>query len=169
MKRIILLTLACLFTEGVFAQKYAFLNTETIFRAIPEYNTTLEELEKFAQAYRDQIDAQYDKIAEMYDRYQFQKNNLSESARKQVEDNIIGLEQELEQTQEKYFGPRGEVMTKRIETIKPIQDRVFTAIDNIAQQNGYDMVIDIANNSSIIYYNQSLDISNEVLKSLGIR
>ncbi|MCD7964137.1 MAG: OmpH family outer membrane protein [Rikenellaceae bacterium] len=169
MKKIFLLAAALFITTGVFAQKYAFINTELIFKAIPQYNSAIEELDKLTQTYRDQIDAQYDKISEMYDRYQFQKSNLSETARQRVEDNIITLEQELEVAQEEYFGMEGRVMKRRIELLRPIQERVFTAIDNIAKSGDYDMIIDIANSASIVYYNQTLDITQDILKSLGIQ
>lgn len=169
MKKIMLLFAALIITVAVSAQKNAFVNTETIFTSIPEYSKALEDIDALAKKYQAEIDAEYDKIGEMFDRYQAQKSNLSEAGRKQVEDSIIALESDLEKKQEGYFGSDGEIMKKRMEKIKPIQDKVFAAIDSIASSKGYDMITDVSNNPSVVYYNKNLDISNDVLKSLGIK
>lgn len=168
MKKLFMLLAAVVLTVGAYAQKTAFVNTELIFRSIPEYTKAMEDLDALAVTFQSQIDAEYDRIAEMYDRYQFQKANLSESARKEVEENIISREKQMEEKQAGYFGNDGELMKKRLELLKPIQDRVFGAIDNLSKSRNYDVVIDIANNASLVYYNQSLDISTEILRALGI-
>ena len=170
MKRTCLLAALLLLVAGVtYAQKYAFVNTETVFKAIPEYNRVIEQLDEQARQQQQEIDADYAQIAEMYDRYQDQEDNLSESGRKQVEDNIIRLEKAAGEKQKRYFGPEGELMKKRLELLKPIQDRVFGRLDALAQSRGYDMVVDISNNPSVVYYNKSLDLSRELMQALGIR
>lgn len=169
MKRLLFLLAAILIsTVGVYAQKYAFVNTETIFKSIPEYTKTIQEIDQMAVDYQSKVDAEYTKIAEMYDRYQYQKSNLSEAVKKQVEDNILKLEKAAGEMQKKYFDQGGELMKKRLELLKPIQDKVFKVVDTISTENGYDMIIDISNNPSIVSYNKTLDLSKEVLKKLGI-
>lgn len=168
MKKILLLAAAMLVTLGAFAQKNAFVNTEQIFKAMPEYNKALEDLDALAKQEQAKVDADFAKIAEMYERYQYQKQSLSETSRKQVEDNIIRLEQEATESQRAVFGQEGTLMAKRVELLKPIQDKVFQAIDTISQRKGYDLVIDISNNPSIVYYNKANDFSTEVLSALGI-
>ena len=168
MKKILLLLAAVAISAGVYAQKTGFVNTETIFKSIPEYNSVLEQVEALAKARQDAIAADFDKIAEMYDRYQLQKASLSEASRKQVEDNIIKLEEQALEQQQQAFGNDGEVMKKRVELIKPIQDRVFEAIDKILAARKLELVIDISNNPSIVSYDKNLDLTQEVLKSLGV-
>ncbi|MCD8186522.1 MAG: OmpH family outer membrane protein [Rikenellaceae bacterium] len=166
MKKIVFLTAAILLTAGVFAQKTAFINTETIFRSIPEYTAALTQIDQLAQEEQARVDADFARIAEMYERYQYQRSGLSETARRQVEDNIIKLEDEATQKQAAFFGPEGTLMQRRIELLKPIQDRVFQTIDRIAQEQGYDMITDISNNPSIVYYNRELDITQVIVSAL---
>ena len=168
MKKIFLLLAAVAISAGVYAQKTGFVNTESIFKAMPDYNNALEQIDAFAKSQQTEVDTEFDKVAEMYDRYQMQKINLSDGSRKEVEDNIMKLEEAALAKQQSIFGNEGTVMKKRMELIKPIQDRVFTAIDRILSARGLDVIIDIANNPSIVSYNKSLDLTDEVLKSLGV-
>ena len=168
MKKIIVLIAAMLLSVGAYAQKTAFINTETIFRAVPEYATALSEIDHFAQHEQTKVDAEFAKIAEMYERYQYQKQSLSENARKQVEDNIIRLEKEATENQSAVFGTDGTLMRMRIEKLKPIQDRVFAVVDLVGKLHKCDAIIDISNNPSIVYYNKDNDLTQEVIDSLGI-
>jgi outer membrane protein len=168
MKKMILTAAALLMGFGALAQRNAFVNTEQIFRAIPAYNQAIEQIDQYARQEQEQIDALFAQIAEMYERYQYQKTNLSESVRQQVESNIITLEQAATERQRNAFGQDGTVMTRRIELLKPIQDQVFAAIDSLAQARGCDQVLDISNNPSIVYYNKTGDLTEEVIRSLGI-
>ena len=168
MKKIILLAAAMLMAAGVYGQKSGFINTEQIFRAIPEYGLALGTLDELARQEQVRVDADFARVAEMYERYQHQRQSLSENARKQVEDNIIRLEKEAQEKQAAFFGSEGTLMQKRIELLKPIQDRVFGVVDLVAKLQQCDVVIDISNNPSIVYYNPENDLTAEVLKSLGI-
>ncbi|MDR2936668.1 MAG: OmpH family outer membrane protein [Rikenellaceae bacterium] len=168
MKKILLTLFAVALCSGAHAQKYAFVNTESIFKAMPEYTSTLEKIDKLARDYQAQVDAEYNAIAEMYERYQYQKSNLSETARKQIEEQIINREKTAGENQRKVFGQDGELMKKRMEMLKPVQDKVFAAIDQLAKAGGYDMVVDIASNTTLVYYNPALDLSTQVLGRLGI-
>lgn len=169
MKKILLLAVALVLSAGVYAQKNGFVNTELIFKSMPEYNKAIEEIDQYAQQEQAKIEAEYARIAEMYERYQYQKQSLSETSRKQVEDNIIRLEKEAGEKQRSIFGTEGTLLTKRLEMLKPIQDKVFNMIDALAQQQGYDLILDISNNPSIVYYDKKKDLSEQVMNSLGIR
>jgi outer membrane protein len=168
MKKIVLLAAAMMLTVGVFAQKNGFINTEKIFRAIPEYGAVLQEIDALAQQEQQNIDAEFLRIAEMYERYQYQRGNLSETSRKQVEESIIQLEKETTEKQATIFGPDGTLMKQRVEKLKPIQDRVFAVVDLVARQHGCELVLDIANNPAVVYYNPANDLTDEVVASLGI-
>ena len=168
MKKIVLILATTLLSVGAYAQKTAFINTETIFRAIPEYATALSDIDNFARQQQAAVDADFAKIAEMYERYQQQRPALSENARKQVEDNIIRLEKEAAEKQAAVFGTDGTVMRMRLEKLKPIQDRVFAVVDLVGKLHRCDAVIDISNNPSIVYYNKENDLTQEVVDSLGI-
>jgi len=166
MKKMLITAAALLIGTAAFAQKNAFVNTEQIFRAIPAYNEAIERIDRLATSEQEAIDAEFAVVAEMYERYQYQKANLSESARAQVEQNIVALEQAATEKQRSVFGQEGTLMARRIEMLKPIQDRVFAAIDSLAQARGCDQVLDISNNPSIVYYNKAADLTAEVIRVL---
>lgn len=168
MKKTILTAALVLMSIGAFAQQNAFVNTELIFRSIPEYNAAIEQLDALARTEQEKVDADFARVAEMYERYQYQKQSLSENARRQVEENIIRLEQEATTRQSEIFGQDGTLMVRRVELLKPIQDKVFAVIDALAQTKGCDQVLDISNNPSVVYYNKANDLSPDVLKALGI-
>ncbi len=168
MKRIILFSAAMLLGFGAFAQKSGFINTEQVFRAMPEYSAAMSEIDTWAKAQQEAVDADFVKVAESYERYQEQRGNLSENARRQVEENIIQMEKEATEKQAAVFGAEGTLMKRRIEKLKPIQDRVFETVDRIAKERNCDLVIDISNNPSIIYYNPANDLTAEVIRALGV-
>ena len=168
MKKLILFSVAMLLSIGAFAQKNGFINTEQVFRAMPEYTAALSEIDTWAQQQQTAVDADFVKIAESYERYREQRANLSDNARRQVEENIIQMEKAATEKQAAIFGAEGTLMKRRIETLKPIQDRVFGVVDRIAKERGCDLVIDISNNPSIVYYNTANDLTAEVIRALGV-
>ncbi len=168
MKRILMTTAFLCLSVAAFAQKTAFINSETVFRSLPEYNSAIEELDRYAQQQQSAIDDEFARIAETYERYQYQRANLSENARRQVEENILSMEQMATEKQAGIFGPEGELMKRRVSLLKPIQDRVFELIDTLARQRGCDVILDISNNPSVLYFNQENDLTDEVVRLLGI-
>jgi outer membrane protein len=169
MKKMMLCLLATVLASSAFAQKNAFINTEQVFRALPEYTAALAEIDTYAQEQQALVDADFVKIAETYERYQEQRQNLTEASRRQVEERIIQMEKEATEKQSAIFGQEGTLMQRRIEKLKPIQDKVFAVVDQIAKAKGCDLVIDISNNPSIIYYNAAGDLTAEVIAALGIK
>ena len=168
MKKIILLASAVLLCAGAFAQKSGFIHTEKIFRSLPEYAAALAEIDAIAETEQAKVDADFLKIAEMYERYQYQRTSLDDAARQQVEANIVRLEKEATEKQTAVFGAEGTLIKQRIGKLKPIQERVFAVVDAVARRQGYDLVLDIANNPAVVYYNTANDLTAEVIRSLGI-
>ena len=133
------------------AQNYMVVDSEKIFKSIKEYNNALVQLDNLAQRYQQQVDAKYQQIEAIYNSYQPQKANLSAATRAMRENEILEKESETVKFQESIFGNEGTMMKKRIELIQPIQERVFKAIESFSKQYGYDLVIDISANPTILY------------------
>ena len=95
-----------------------------------------------------------------------QKNNLSASARASVEQQILQKEEEVQKFQQEVFGDEGTLMKKRVELIKPIQEKVFGVIELYAKTNGYDLVLDKASNVSILYLNAAIDNTEQIIEAL---
>ena len=102
----------------------------------------------------------------MYETYQSQKGYLSEINRNAREEEIIKREKDIKKYQQEVFGPEGDLIKKRLGLIKPIQERVFAAINQYAETNQITMVIDRANNQTLLYYAPALDKTNAIITLL---
>ena len=109
-------------------------------------------------------DAKYQQIEALYNSYQQQKANLSAATRAMRENEILEKESETVKFQESIFGNEGTMMKKRIELIQPIQERVFKAIESYAKENGFDLVLDIASNATMLYYSPEVNRTEAVIK-----
>lgn len=169
MKRNILITLvAVLLSLPVFAQKYAYIDSEYILGNIPEYTEAQAELDRIAAVWQKEIEAKFKSIDSMYKNYQVEAITLPENLKKNREETIMSAEQDAKNLQKKRFGKDGDLFKKREELVKPIQDRVFTAIEEYAKDRGYAFVFDVAGSMTIVYADQKFDINDSVLEKLGI-
>lgn len=148
------------------AQNYIVVNSEKIFKSIAAYNTAIEELDKLAKNYQEWVDAKFEEVEQLYNNYQQQRASLSESSRQQWETVILEKEQQATKYQEELFGQEGTLMKQRIEKIKPIQEKVFAAIEAYAKQVGAEVVIDSSNNPTLLYNAPSVERTDEVIATL---
>lgn len=159
--------MAVMVTAGISsAQNYMVVDSEKVFKSISEYNTALESLETLAEDYQEKVDAKFAEVETLYNNYMQRRASLSESARQQQEQLILQKEAEATQYQESLFGTDGELMKKRLELIQPIQQRVFSTIESFSKQYGYDLVIDISANPTILYYSTKVDFTDRIIESL---
>jgi outer membrane protein len=148
------------------AQKIAYVDVNKILESIDEYQNAQQELDRLAAKWRSEIAEEYDKIKGMYNRYQAEQVLLSDEARKQKEDEIMNKEKEVRDLQKRRFGPDGELFKRRQTLVRPIQDRVYGAIEDYAQERRYDFIFDKSSASGIIFSNPQYDKTEEVLRKL---
>ncbi len=167
MKRLIL-TLALMLgmTAMASAQNYAVVNSEKIFKSIEQYNQALTQLDEMANEYQTKVDAKFEEVEKIYNAYMARRAELSAASQQANEENILKLEQEAQKYQESIFGTQGELMKRRLELIQPIQKRVFEAIEKYAKEKGYDMIIDISQNATMLYYSERADHTDEIIAIL---
>lgn len=167
MRRFILTLVAMLGLIGtVSAQNYAVVNSEKIFKSIVKYNQAIEQLDQLANEYQKQVDAKFEEVEKVYNAYMARRSQLSAASQAANEDNILKLEQEATEYQESIFGTEGTLMQKRLELIQPIQKEVFSAIEKYAKEKGYDMIIDISQNATMLYYSERADHTDEIIATL---
>ncbi len=167
MKRIILTAMFALATLGIAsAQKYCVVDSEKVFKSLDEYNKALTTLDELGKSYQAEVDSKYKSIESLYNSYMQQKASLSASTRTTIEQQILQKEEEAQKYQQELFGENGALMNKRIELIKPIQEKVFAAIERYAKANGYDLVLDKASNASMLYVNEAIDHTAKVIEEL---
>ena len=167
MKRVILTMMFALAALGIAsAQKYCVIDSEKVFKSLDEYNQAITSLDELGKAYQAEVDKMYKNVETIYNNYMAQRENLSASTRTSLEQQILQKEQEAQKYQQEVFGDEGALMKKRIELIKPIQDKVFAAIEAYAKANGYELVLDKASNASILYFGSAIDHTEEIIKTL---
>ena len=167
MKRIILTAMFALATLGIAsAQKYCIIDSEKVFKSIDEYNKAMTQLDELGKAYQAEVDSKYKSIESLYNNYMAQKSSLSASTRATIEQQILQKEEEAQKYQQEIFGENGTLMKKRVELIKPIQTKVFAAIEKYAKANGYDLILDKASNASILYSGEGIDHTAQVIEEL---
>ncbi len=168
MKRTILtsILIACI---GLFsmAQKFAFVDTDYILDNIPEYADAQTQLDDLSVQWQKEIEAKFSEIDKMYKAFQTESVLLPEEMKKKREDEIIKKEKEAKDLQKKRFGKDGDLFKKRQELVKPIQEKVYNAIEGISNDDNYAVVFDKAGNATLIYSNPKFDISEQVLDKMG--
>lgn len=148
------------------AQNYMVIDSERVFKSLVEYNNALDEIERLSKAYQEKVDEKFGEVESLYNSYISQRAALGEYTRQQREQQILSLEKEATEFQESVFGTDGVIMKRRMELIQPIQQRVFKAIENIAKEQGYDLVIDISANPTVLYYSTKVDYTDRVIEAL---
>ena len=123
------------------AQKIAVIDVNQVLASLPDYKKAQEDLDKIAQKWRGEIAQQQDAIKGMYNRYQAEQVLLSDDQRKKREEEIMAKEKDAREAQRVKFGAEGELFRKRQELVKPIQDKVYTAIEKFANEKGYDLIV----------------------------
>jgi len=168
MKRIVLvLSFLILGTCLVQAQKYASVNTEYIFSNIPDYSQAESQLNKLAATWQQEIENKFVEIDKLYKTYQQEAYLLPDNLKRKREDEIVNKEKDVKELQRQRFGSGGDLDKKRAELMKPIQERVYSAIERIANEKGYAFVLDRSGSNTVLFASSKYDISDLVLDMLG--
>ena len=166
----LLFVFAFLFGTGfASAQKYAYIDSDYILSKIPEYNEAKEKLDKLADRWTKEIEQRYEVLKKKKDAYAREEVLLPDEEKKKRSEDIKKLEDEAMQMQKLRFGVGGDYFQKRQELIKPIQDKVFEAMQKVASKRNFAFVFDKANQSNLVYADPKYDISDSVLKELKIK
>lgn len=171
MKRFIFI-IALAISGTVFAQKtsnVAYIDLQYILKNLPSYESANEQLSLISRRWQKEIDAAQQEARVLATNYQTEQIFLSEEMKARREQEIVDKENEVLELKRKYFGQDGELYKKREALIKPIQDEIYTAIQEIANDKRYDIVKDRSADPALIYMSSKLDISDQVLQKLGAK
>src|SRR5215467_6845759 len=170
MKKIAIIVCSVLLcASAVNAQKYAIIDTKYILDKLPDYKQAQADLDGIAATWQKEIDSMQSQLDKMYKDYDAEQVMLSEELRKKREDQLFLKEKTLRDLQRKRFGFEGDLFKKRQELIKPVQDKVYNAVQKIATQRGYDFILDKSEGITVIFADPKLDKSEDVLRELGVR
>lgn len=159
------------FLAGLFfnanAQKFAMVDMEYIMKNIPSFETANEQINQISKKWQSEVEIQAQEVQKMYKNYQTELVFLSEDMKVKREEEIIAKEKAANELKKKYFGADGELFKKRQSLMKPIQDEVYAAIQEVSKEKDFGMVFDKGSSMNIIFTSQKLDISDIVLQKLG--
>ena len=149
------------------AQKFAMVDMEYIMKNIPTFETANEQISQISKKWQTEVELQMTEVQKMYKNYQTELVFLSDEMKVKREEEIIAKEKAANELKKKYFGAEGELFKKRQSLMKPIQDEVYTAIQEISKEKDYGMVFDKNSSMNVIYTSSKIDISDQVLQKLG--
>jgi len=155
------------FSFGANAQKFAMVDMEYIMKNIPSYETANDQLNQVSKKWQSEVEAQMQEVQKMYKNYQTEIVFLSEDMKTKREDEIVAKEKAAQELKRSYFGPEGELFKKRQSLMKPIQDEIYTAIQDISKVKDIELVFDKSSSLSVLFTSPKLDISDAVLQKLG--
>jgi outer membrane protein len=172
MKKTILVFATCfLFLNNniTFAQKFAYVNSEYILDNISEYKAAQQKLDDVSLQWQKEIEAKYSEIDKLYKSFQAEQILLTEDMKKKRESEIISKEKEVKEYQKSKFGFEGELFKKKQELVKPIQDKVYAAVKNLAENGSYAAIFDKSSDLIMLYTNPKYDKSDDVLLAMGYK
>lgn len=168
-KLLIALAVILVTTAAASAQRYCVIDTKYILESIPDYKDAQKKLDAIAEQWQKEVDAKFQDIDKMYKAYQAEQVMLTEELKQKREDEIVAKEKEAKDLQRKRFGYEGDLFKKREELIKPIQDKIYNAVQKLAASRMYDFVLDKSGGITVIFSDPKLDKSEDILVSLGVK
>jgi len=166
-KLIISLCLLAATAFGANAQKFAMVDMEYIMKNIPSYETANDQLNQVSKKWQSEVEAQMQEVQKMYKNYQTELVFLSDEMKTKREEEIVAKEKAAQELKRTYFGPEGELFKKRQSLMKPIQDEVYAAIQDISKEKDLELVFDKSSSMNVLFTSAKLDISDAILRKLG--
>jgi len=157
------------FVGATQAQRYCIIDSKYILEKVPDYKNAQTTLDGLSKNWQTEIDDKMKDVDKMYKSYQAERAMLSDEVRKKREDEIVAKEKSVKDLQKQRFGYEGDLFKKRQELVKPVQDKVYNAVQKMVQLKGYDLVLDKAGGVTMFYADPKLDKSDEVLKTMGVK
>lgn len=163
-----LLTMVFIATVAVslMAQRFAYVDVEYILDNLPEYTEAQQQLNAFTEAKRQEVDVKMQKVEQEFKKFQAEQVLMTEKMKQEKIEQIEKMEREAKDFQRKVFGPEGELFKKRQELIKPIQDKIFDAIQLLAKEKSFDFILDKSSGTQILYSNDRFDRSQDIINTL---
>ena len=172
MKKHLILVILFVVTCSVQAQvvrglRIGYIDMEYILQNVPDYTEAKNQLEQKAQKWKQEISAKTNEVTKLKESLKTERVLLTKELIEEREEEISFQENEIMLLQEKRFGPNGELIVQKAVLIKPIQDQVFTAVQDIAGQRRYDFVFDKSSDLTMIFAAKQFDISDIIVRKLG--
>lgn len=161
--------LLLLFTsESNAQQKVGYVDSDFILSNMPEYATVQQQLDRMANDWNKELDELKKEVDERFRDYQARELLYTNEERQRRRDEIVQAEEDLERQRVRYFGPEGEIFSRQEQLMRPIQERILVAIEEVATEEGFDYVFDKTGDFLFLFVRDQWDLSVNVLEELGI-
>jgi outer membrane protein len=163
--------IAFLFFAGVvvsaYSQRFAYIDSQYILSKIPEYKTAQDELNQLSLQWQKEIEAKYSEIDQLYKAYKADEVLLTEDMKQKRQAEIEQKEQAVKDLQKQRFGVNGDLFKKRQELVKPIQDKIYNAVQDLAEKQNFSVIFDKSSDLTMLYTSSKYDKSDEILRNMG--
>jgi outer membrane protein len=146
--------------------KIGFVDSDTIMKQLPEAQDTQKKLDAIIKEWQEELSKMEKDWKTKYDDYEKRKLILSEQKRVEIEKELVQLEDQISKYRQDKFGVRGELFQKQEELMKPIQNRIFNAIQDIAKENDFDFIFDRSGDIIFLFAKEEYDVTKLVLEKL---
>lgn len=151
------------------AQSTIIVNIADVLENMEDYKNSQAQLDKLAEQWQQEVNAEFEKIKAMYNKYNAEEVLLDDAERQARENAIVQKEKEVREMQKLRFGPEGDLFQKRKQLVEPIQDKVYNAIQEYAELHNVDIVLDKSSSAGLIYSTDTYDKTDDIKKKLNIK
>ncbi|MEW6060816.1 MAG: OmpH family outer membrane protein [Bacteroidota bacterium] len=166
MKRSLFFFLFALSLPVVAQTKIAYINSQTIMEQLPEAQDAQKQLDALTLEWQNELNRMAADIQRKVDEYDKRKLIMTDKRRAEVEKELQDLDKKLVDYRNQKFGTNGELFTKQNELMKPIQEKIFKAVKDVADAEGYDYVVDRSSSTLLLYANSKHDLTQKVLEKI---
>lgn len=152
---------------AVNAQKFAYVDSQYILSKIPDYKIAQDQLNQLSVQWQKEIEAKYSEIDQLYKAYKADEVLLTAEMKQKRQAEIEKKEQEVKDLQKQRFGVNGDLFKKRQELVKPLQDKIYAAVQTLAERDNLAVIFDKSSDLTMLYTNIKYDKSDEILKDMG--
>lgn len=150
------------------AQKFGYIDSEYILKKMPEYQEAQKELDRLSMNWQKDIEEKKQEVDKLKADFQAEEVLLTDLMKEERLEEIQEKEKELKEYQKKIFGFDGLIFLKRQELIKPVQDKLYEAVEKVAKAKRLQILFDKAGDLVMIYTNPIHDYTDYVLEELGL-
>jgi outer membrane protein len=171
MKKIIVLVVFLLLSYAIQAGaqvKIAYFNSDAIMKQLPDAQDAQKQLDQLVADWQQELNKMQDEWKKKFDDYDKRKLIMTEQRRAEAERELRDMDQKIVDFRTQKFGQNGELFNKQNELMKPVQDRVFKAVQDVAREDGYDYVFDKSGDILLMYANEKYDLTQKIFTKLKV-
>lgn len=165
----LLLALALVAAGPAYSQQtIGYVDSQRVLEQLPDYASIQQRLDRQASDWENELKAKQSEVEDLFATYKARELLYTREERDRKRQEIVREEEEIERLRLNYFGPEGELFTQQDNLMRPLQERILAAVEEVATREGYDYVLDKSGDYVFLFYREQHNLTNKVLEELGI-